>query len=855
MEKMIHVVNQTHWDREWYFSTCDSVVLMDHTFTNILDEVESNEKISFCLDGQISIVQEYLELHPEKKELIKQLVKEKRLFIGPWYTQTDTQLISSVSIINNMYYGMYDSLQIGNRYMNVAYLPDTFGFSNQIPMICHQFDIHDFIFWRGIDFDKQKVPLYFLWKGQDESVVTTANLPKGYSMAQGLNTDELFIKNIFNPILERYSRLTDTKDVLLPVGGDQNNIVKNIDEKIKKLPGQFKLSNYEDFMNTIKDQVHEEYIGEFRESKDSRLHKSAGSIRVGIKNSNYLAEMSLLKGFEPLNIMAQKEGFGMSQQLISKAWKLLFEGQAHDGIVGCVTDNVTEDIYNRNKKALEISQSAQNIIKKHFAWAMDLQKDEVIIFNTLPYAFKGYKTIEIVSHDDAITIDDTVECTLIESRLQKGNPRAMVETPNGVFYVEEEDYYYHKIIVKVDLPSFGYKVFHFHKVQKESPECKDIKISNQDYQISYINNQVILEYKGNTIHDFISLVDMANDGDTYDFSPLRDDQEIKLKINGADVRKYRDAQIMELDCSTELPYDLVDRKNNEKTHLCHCKLIIKLLKNEMIYVDVLFDNQVLSHRLRLKIKGPHIERQTIAATPGGYIIRDVGTIDIHSDWQNEYVEYPVDIETNSGFVGFYGQKEQLVVFNKGIKEYQAIDDSIYMTLFATCGELGKPDLLYRPGRASGETTRKGHTRIYTPLAQELYKHHYEVAISLLKPKVDNMYLLLQQFEEANIFYQLQDINFFVERIDNKIKRYEETNIVIPKQQSYLELPQDIYVYNTYTSLYNQNVYTRFMIFKDQNVDELFDRDVIIGNLLEKKQDERLKAMRIYTVRRKNNEDK
>lgn len=747
-----------------------------------------------------------------------------------------------------MYYGIFDSLQLADRYMNIAYLPDTFGFSNQLPMICHQFDINDLIFWRGIDFEKQQLPLYFIWKGQDGSYVTTANLPRGYAMAQGLNTEESFIKNIFNPIIERYNRLTDLNDVLLPVGGDQNNIVKDIDKKIKKLPGQLRLSSYEDFMKSISGKVHQEYCGEFRESKDSRLHKSAGSIRVSIKNSNYIAEMSLLKGLEPLNIMAKKEGFGMSPNLISKAWKLLFEGQAHDGIVGCVTDSVTEDILNRNKKSLEISQSAQNIIKKHFAWSMGLQEDEIIIFNTAPYEFEGYKTIEIVSHDIAVTLDSVMECTLIESRRHIGNPEAMVETPNGVFYVEEQDYYYHKLIVKVKLPAFGYKVFQFHKIKSEVGHSGTMIIENKEYKISYNNQQVILDYNGKKTNDFICLTDMGNDGDTYDFSPLRNDVEIKLEMKNATVKKYKDVEIMEIDCTTNLPYDLANREHKDKMNLCKCQLIIKLLNDKMIYIDVNFENKVLSHRLRLKIKGFNKSEKTIAATPGGYLLREIGAIDIQSHWQDKYVEYPIDIETNSGFVGFYGEEEELVVFNKGLKEYQANDDSIYMTLFATCGELGKPDLLYRPGRASGETTRRGHTRIFTPLAQELYRHHYEVAISFQKPDAENLYFLLQKFEEASVYYQLQDINFFVERIDNKIKKDNDIKICLLKEKSYLKLPSDIYVYNTYTSLYDQGIYTRFMIFKDRDAKDLFRKDVKIGNLLEKEQCEKLKAIRIYTVK-------
>lgn len=847
-DRTIHVVSHTHWDREWYFSTCDSLVLMDQTITAILHELQKNKNVNFCLDGQISIVQEYLKIRPEMKECMQRLIDERRLFVGPWFTQTDTQLVSINSIINNMYYGIYDSKQLFGKYMNIGYLPDTFGFSNQIPMILKQFDINDFIFWRGIDYDKQNITPYFVWKGQDGSQVNVANLPQGYAMAKGLNTTNTFINNVYKPMISLYEDLTDAKDIMITVGGDQNTIVTNLDEKIKDLPGNLIISNYEDFMKKIAPQTKGIYQGEFREGRYSRVHKSAGSIRSRIKKSNYDAEISLSKGLEPLNIMATAEGFGVSHNIIKEAWELLFEGQAHDGIVGCVSDSVAEDILNRNKKALEISQASQNFIKKQFAWSLDLKDNEIIIFNTDPFAYHGYKTIEVISHCQAVEIDGVEECVIIESHKHKGYENALIETPNGNFYEKEQDYYFHKIIVKVDLPAMGYKVFKFK--EKTVQEClsNDHFIENDFYKIEYEDHKLNLKYRHHYISDFITLTDIGNAGDTYDFSPLKNDSEFALTINSVKTEKKDGIQLMKVDCTTALPYDLDSRFTHNQMVECPCELTIRLQNDQNIYVDIDFDNVVLNHRLRLKVKGLHKQPQTIAATPGGTIVRDVYNKEADSSWQDKYVEYPIDIETNSGFVGFYGDEEELVIFNRGLKEYQAKDDAIYMTLFASVDELGKPDLLYRPGRASGDTTKRGHVRIYTPLAQELYKHHYEVAITFMKPEIKDLYLKLQTYESANIFYQLQNINLFYERIDNKIQKINDEYDVLPKEKSYLQVPENIYVCNTYQSLYDKSVAIRFMCFEKHSTQELFGENAIVNNLLEQNSYDQIEPMRIYTVK-------
>ena len=51
---------------------------------------------------------------------------------------------------------------------------------------------------------------------------------------------------------------------------------------------------------------------------------------------------------------------------------------------------------------------------------------------------------------------------------------------------------------------------------------------------------------------------------------------------------------------------------------------------------------------------------------------------------------------------------------QGVREYEVLDDSkIRLTLFRTYGFMGKENLIYRPGRASGERI------IETPAAQLL----------------------------------------------------------------------------------------------------------------------------------------
>ncbi|MGM0118553.1 hypothetical protein IGK11_001163 [Enterococcus sp. AZ146] len=71
--KKVHVVNHTHWDREWYFTTMDAILLSDNTFSSVIDELLNNKKAKFCLDGQSSILDDFIARRPDQLDNVKSL--------------------------------------------------------------------------------------------------------------------------------------------------------------------------------------------------------------------------------------------------------------------------------------------------------------------------------------------------------------------------------------------------------------------------------------------------------------------------------------------------------------------------------------------------------------------------------------------------------------------------------------------------------------------------------------------------------------------------------------------------------------------------------------------------------------
>src|SRR3954468_16593486 len=79
------IVGHTHWDREWYLPFEGFRARLVAMLDDLLDILERDPALrSFMLDGQAIMLEDYLEVHPEAEERVRQLVSAGRLKVGPW---------------------------------------------------------------------------------------------------------------------------------------------------------------------------------------------------------------------------------------------------------------------------------------------------------------------------------------------------------------------------------------------------------------------------------------------------------------------------------------------------------------------------------------------------------------------------------------------------------------------------------------------------------------------------------------------------------------------------------------------------------------------------------------------------
>lgn len=159
---------------------------------------------------------------------------------------------------------------------------------------------------------------------------------------------------------------------------------------------------------------------------------------------------------------------------------------------------------------------------------------------------------------------------------------------------------------------------------------------------------------------------------------------------------------------------------------------------------------------------------------------------------------------------------------------------------ATTGQLGKPNLLWRPGRASGDTTSLGHQMEPTPMAEELGNNEFKFGLAyfdgeeLSESQIANV---ADKWLSQSISYQLQTFNLFVNRLDNKIWDIEFSNDLPPisKNENWLSLnlPCSISaIYPAYTVKDSYVLRLSNMSDKIVDVSDLKEKGYLLTNALE-----------------------
>ncbi|MGP8329721.1 MAG: alpha-mannosidase [Methanosarcinaceae archaeon] len=520
--KTIHVVSNSHWDREWAYPFEETRLLLLDFMDNLLELLDTDPEFhSFTMDAQTVCLEDYLDFRPEKRDTIAKHVQSGRLIIGPWYSLPEEYICNGESLVRNIVVGHRVAQSFGKVCKN-GYTPFSYGQTSQIPQIYQGFGIDTIIFYRGINTPKCEYILkgpdgsrlmgsrfgtmsrfsYYIYvyrvlrygsddvfkrydwdRGAAPFRLASAGNPRGHYYILDKN------KKQWNdaPIREQLLKLV--KDESEHFSTDQFVCMQGFDSsdpdpketEIMKLCQELlpehdiKFSNLDAYMTAMRQEVKDPVVitGEFRDpgstGKWTYLYGDIISARPALKYANNQAELKLQRQAEPWSAVRHILGGEYLKPALDRCWRLLLKNHPHDTITGAGTDQMEKDSLFRYDQINIISDGLTRRGLQEVQINIDNSdldaKDAVLtIFNSCPFPRQG-----------------VISC-LIDMPANMGYEAFSVQAPDGKYVGRlqlKEQFDFGVLVrnlqdistelrsqrahchVEVDeIPAFGYKTFH-----------------------------------------------------------------------------------------------------------------------------------------------------------------------------------------------------------------------------------------------------------------------------------------------------------------------------------------------------------------------------------------------------------
>ena len=813
MVKKVFVVPHTHWDREWFFTSDQAKVYLLKDLKDVLDHLETDGQYgSFLLDGQSSLIEDYLNWRPQERKRVEKLVKEKKLILGPWYTQTDQYLASGESIINNLRIGMKQSDELGGH-MNIAYVPDSFGQESSMPQIYQQLGIDDAVLYRGFSLDDTKQS-EFTWQGEDGSEISVFRMACGYfigGVVDETKLAQLMTEEPFKTVVDQAS----TDNVLFPNGSDMAPLRFDLPEFIERLnqanKGKFtfEVASLEDYITAVKEAKPELRLitGEQDCGKDMRVHKSISSSRADLKALNTKLQNYLANVVEPVLALGSYFGLPYPTKTLEDLWKKMAKNAAHDSMGNCVSDRVNADIKARYQKVEDIATALVEVTLRQISTGVknDGHPITLTVFNTLPVERGGVISKRIYSPSRNFKIQDyngqniPFEITAVKDVTELITSSTIQLDPGQAIYLPEKVYQLDVNMQLASIPAFGYKQLSLISEQDQEIDLPTrqtgTKIENEFYQISVnVDGSLdILDKLNNHLYRKQAILEEnGDDGDSYNYSPAKQDLVSYSTAQPHCSQCIQNALSSKLiiDYDFSVPSDLAARAKGLTDVKMPTQMIVTLDRaSKLIKFELNVDNRLpKSHRLCIDFDSEVVTNTSIADIQFGTIKRPLTKKQALRDWhqnQGAWQEKPISINTVQSFVAMSDDERGLALIPQGVREYECIgkdNATIRLTVFRTYGMLGKRDLLYRPGRASGDET------VPTPEAELNQNLSFELAMTTMQTGYDQAALAseVKAFETPLQVYQYAEfLNGRLTFPFNPVKRTADPELSLFKTDNQL----------------------------------------------------------------------
>jgi len=750
------VVSHTHWDREWYHAAGRFRQRLVALVDDLLDDPPP-EGQSFLLDGQGIVLDDYLDVRPERASELAALLRQGRLEAGPWYVLADELIPSGEALVRNLLAGRDALRALRATAPPVLYCPDAFGHPAILPALASGFGLSLIVAWRGYGGARWPAGDMVRWRDAGGAEVPLYHLaPDGYELGSSLPRSA-------EGAAERWARLesvlahrASTGIALLLNGADHHARQRGLPDALRALAESARPTALaavslraaaEEIVAASTGRTLAVVTGELRDSYGYTwtLQGTLGT-RAHQKRANATLERTLVRDVEPWIALAPRGGDATQHALLRAAWRALLEGQPHDTLCGTSIDAVAEALDARHAdvadRAEGLRDSALASLVGHDAERARRARAEwqpvVVVRNRAARARGG--VVELVLQQTLVDIAvgpgsatrQGERRRLVPWRVHALPVQVLRATRRVALTESPRDYPDADLVAEAHVVAWvnemaGYSVMTQPQggrgAEPASLAKNLVRVEERTMENGLV--RVAVDADGT-----VRVHDLVNDRVVEDAFRLEDEQDIgdlytpaiRTARPAASVRGVSVLHRGPLRGEITVSYALAGTARRGSAGRCTLSFILDA-NASFVRVRVQGFNGTPDHRVRLRVATGVASTETIADAAFRPVTRVPLTL---SDTEQE-MEHVVPMAPLHRWVARFTGTAGATVFSDGLAEYESRPDgAVLVTLVRAVGALSRYDLPERPGHAGWPAD--------TPLAQCLGPFGAELALALHGPR-------------------------------------------------------------------------------------------------------------------------
>ncbi|MCL4412046.1 MAG: glycosyl hydrolase-related protein [Candidatus Thermoplasmatota archaeon] len=325
-----------HIDLAWLWPIAETKKKVQRTFSTVLSLME-RRNFTF-LQSMVTHYEFIRDLEPNLFLRIKKFAREKKWVpVGGMIVESDCNLIGGESLVRQCLYGQRYFKEEFGEYCKIAWLPDSFGFTEQLPQIFSKSRFELFLTTKFTYNDSTRFPHdIFEWKAPDGSEILAHSHMRTYS-------SEVDLKSVTDTIEKNpeTSKLIGSVPLIYGYGdggGGPTEEMLDVMESVNSIRSTFYTGSdaIDYWLSKVK--AHESELPSITGELYLEAHRGTYTSHGDIKRMNRRIESELFLGDAISSIFKIR-----SRSSLKDEWKVLLANQFHDIIPGSAIDVVYQE--------------------------------------------------------------------------------------------------------------------------------------------------------------------------------------------------------------------------------------------------------------------------------------------------------------------------------------------------------------------------------------------------------------------------------------------------------------------------------------------------------------------------------